>query len=115
MVQLGPGGFGQIDREELDDEQIIGCPSRSTHEAIILKPDAGVCFAVIFGDGAQHSKTSWKTSIAYSASEYLGTRPFGNEVASLVIVVAPVMQVLCAWLGLRVVIPWAMPSVCLVF
>jgi hypothetical protein len=47
MVQPGPSGFSQIYREELDDEQIIGYPSRSTREAIILQPNTGVSFAIV--------------------------------------------------------------------
>jgi hypothetical protein len=56
MAQPGLGGFSQIDSEEQDDEQIIGCPSHSTREAIILQPDDGVAFAIVFGDVAQCSK-----------------------------------------------------------
>jgi hypothetical protein len=85
MIQPSLGRFSQIDREELDDEQIISCPSRSTHEAIILRLDAGVGFAVVFGDVARCSKTSWKMSSAHGASEYLGSRPFKTEVVSLAI------------------------------
>jgi hypothetical protein len=69
MVQRDPGRFSQIDREELDDEQIIGCPSRSTCEAIILQPDARVGFGVIFGDVARRWKASWKMRVAHGASE----------------------------------------------
>jgi hypothetical protein len=36
MVQPILGRFGQIDREELDDEQVVVRSSRSTCEAIIL-------------------------------------------------------------------------------
>jgi hypothetical protein len=54
MVQQGSGGFSQIDWAELDDEQIIVCPSRSTCEAVILQPNAGVNFAVVFGYVAWH-------------------------------------------------------------
>jgi hypothetical protein len=105
MVQPGPSGFGQIDREELNDEQIISCPSRPTHEEIILQPDAGVGFAIIFGDVARCLKASQKTSIVHDASEYLGNRPFMTEAASLTIAVAPVMWVPHTWLGLRAIIP----------
>jgi hypothetical protein len=49
MVKPSPGGFSHIDREVLDDERIIGCPSCSTCEAIILQLDAGVGFAIVFG------------------------------------------------------------------
>jgi hypothetical protein len=80
-------------------------PLRSIREVIILQPDVGVGFTVIFGDIARRSKTSWKMSVAHGASKHLGTRPFKIEAASLVIVVAPMMRVPRAWSGLRAVIP----------
>jgi hypothetical protein len=52
MVQPCLDRFSQIDMEDLDDEQIISCPSHSTRETIILKPDTGVGFAIVFGDVA---------------------------------------------------------------
>jgi hypothetical protein len=111
MVQPGPGGFSQIDSEELDDEQIIICPSHSTCKAVILHPDAGDGFAVVFGDVARRPKASQKMGVVHSASEYLGTDPFRVEVASLMIVVATVMWVSCMWIGMHAVTPWATPSV----
>jgi hypothetical protein len=112
MVQLGSGGFSQIDREELDDEHIIICPSHSTREAVILHPNAGVNFAVVFGYVAWRLETSQKTSVAHGTSEYLGTGPFGAKAASLMIIAAPSMWVSCMWQELCTVILWAMQLVC---
>jgi hypothetical protein len=109
MVQPGSGGFNQVDREELDDEQIIVCPSCNTREAIILQPNIGVNFAVVFGDVAWCLEMSRKTSVVHGAPECFGIRPFRAEVASFAIIVAPLMWVLHVWLELRNVIPWAMP------
>jgi hypothetical protein len=67
MVQSGSSGFSQIDRDELDDEQIIICPSRSTCEVVIVQPNAGVNFVVVFGDVAWRLETSWQKSIAHGA------------------------------------------------
>jgi hypothetical protein len=105
MIQPCLSGFDQIDREELDDEQIISCPACSTREAIIFQPDVGVGFAVIFGDIARRSKMSWKMSVVHGAFEYLGTRTIGTEAASLAIVSASAMRVPCAWLALHIIIP----------
>jgi hypothetical protein len=115
MVQPGHGRFSQIYREELDNEQIIDCPSRSTREAIILQPDAGVGFAVVFDDVARFSKASWKMSIALSASEYLRTRPFRTKAASVAIILAPAIWVPHTWLGLCTIIPWVTWPICLGF
>jgi hypothetical protein len=105
MTQPEYGGFSRVDREELDDEHIIVCPSRSTHVAVILQPNAGVDFATIFGDVAWHVETSRKTRVVHGAPECLGTGPFRAKAASFVIVMAPTMWVPCAWLELRAIIP----------
>jgi hypothetical protein len=88
MVQPGSGRFSQIDREELDNEQIIVRSSRSTCEVTILQPHARVGFAVVFGDVAQHSKASWEMSVAHGASKHLWSRPFMTEATSFTIIVA---------------------------
>jgi hypothetical protein len=91
MVQPCYGGFSQIDREELDDEQINVCPSRSTCETVILKRDAGVGFAIIFSDVASHLKASQKMGVAHGTSEYLRTGHFWA------------MWVSRAWLGMHII------------
>jgi hypothetical protein len=115
MVHPSPGGFGQIDREELDDQQIIVRSSHSTCEVAILQSDARVGFFVVFGDVARCSKASWKMSIAHGASEYLGTRPFGTEATSFAIVAGPTTWVPHALLGLCAIVTWVMPLVHLLF
>jgi hypothetical protein len=75
MVQPGSGRFSQIDREELDNEQIIVRSSRSTCEVTILQPHARVGFAVVFGDVAQHSKASWEMSVAHVPPNTFGADP----------------------------------------
>jgi hypothetical protein len=89
--------------------------NRSSSTQMILQPDAGVGFAVVFGDVARRSKASWKMSVAHGASEYFGTRPFKNEAASLMIIAASTLRVPCVWLGLCAIIPWVMPPLCLRF
>jgi hypothetical protein len=105
MVQPGYGGFSQIDREELDDEQINVCLSHSTCEVVILQPDVEVGFAIIFGDVALRLKASQKMGVAHGTSKYLGTGHFWAEAASLAIVVAPAMWDSRAWLGMHIVAP----------
>jgi hypothetical protein len=53
MIQSGPGGIGQVDGKELDDEEIIICSTHSTPKAVVLQPDAGVSFAVVLDDVAR--------------------------------------------------------------
>jgi hypothetical protein len=83
MVQPGSSRFSQTDRGELDDEQIIILSSRSTLEAVILQPDTGVGFAIVFGDIARRLKASSETSVVHGASEHLWTGPFRVKAKSL--------------------------------
>jgi hypothetical protein len=48
-------------------------------------------------------------SVAHGAFEYVGTRPFSTEAASLTIIVGPITWVLRTWLGLHAIILWVMP------
>jgi hypothetical protein len=47
MIQLGPSRIHQVDRQELDDEEVIVRSARFAHEAIILQPDARVGFTSV--------------------------------------------------------------------
>jgi hypothetical protein len=107
VIQSGPGGISQVDGEELDDEKVIVRFTRSAHEAIVLHPDGGVSFAIVLDDVARCSKTLWETSIMYGVSERVWARPFRTVDAPFTIIVASVVRVLHASLGLRVIIPWA--------
>jgi hypothetical protein len=91
MVQSGSSGFSQIDREELDDEQIIILSSY---------------LVMLLGAQKRHGKRALRTV----RPKCLGTGPFGAKAAFFMIVTAPSMWVQRAWLELRTIIPWAMPS-----
>jgi hypothetical protein len=95
MVQPSPHGFGHIDREELDDEQIIVHSFCFTCEVVILQLDAAIGFSIVLGDR--------------------GTRPFGTKVVSFMIIAALAMRVLLALLGLLAVVPRVIPPIRLRF
>jgi hypothetical protein len=80
-------------------------PPALAHEAVVLQPDDGVNFAVILDDVARRSETPREMGIMHGSSERLWARPFRTEVVSLTIIVAPMMWVSCALLGLRIVVP----------
>jgi hypothetical protein len=77
MVQPGSGGFSQVDREELDYEQIIICPSHSTCKVVIFQLNAGVDFAVVFGDVAWSLKMLQKCVLRMVPPNALGPNPSG--------------------------------------
>jgi hypothetical protein len=115
MIGPGPGRIGQLDGEELDDEEVIIRSAHFAHETIVLQPDVGVSFAIVLDDIVWCSKMLWEMSIMYGASVRIWARPFRNEVASFAIVVASMEWVPCASLGLRIPIPWVAPSTYLRF
>jgi hypothetical protein len=50
MIQPGPGRVSQVNREELDDEEIDIHPAYPTRKAVVLKPNTGIGFAIVFDD-----------------------------------------------------------------
>jgi hypothetical protein len=115
MIQPGPGGVSQVDREELDDEELIVRSTHSAREAIVIQPETRVSFSVVLDDVAWRSKMLWEMSIAHGASECLWARPFRTEATSFAIVVAFVAWVSHASLGLHVIVPWVASSTYLRF
>jgi hypothetical protein len=56
-----------------------------------------------------------KMSITHDSSKRLRARPIMTEAVSFAIITAPAARVSCTLLGLCVVVPWAVLSVCLRF
>jgi hypothetical protein len=83
VVQLGPSHVGQVNGDELDDEEVIICPTRPACEAVVLQPNARVCLTVIFDDVARCMKTFWETCIMHVAPERLGPWPLRAEATPL--------------------------------
>jgi hypothetical protein len=86
----------------LDDEEII---VRSTHEAVVLQPEARVGFAIMLVDIAWYSEMPWEMSVVHGTSKCLWARPFRTEATPLTIITAPTAWVSCALLGLRIIAP----------
>jgi hypothetical protein len=111
MIQRDPGGISKVDQEELDNEGVIVHSTCSAHEAVILHLDVGDGFAIILDDVAWRSKMLWAMSVTHGASKRLWTRPFKTEIVSITIIIAIAARVSRMSLGLRVIIPWVVPSV----
>jgi hypothetical protein len=110
MIQPGPVKIGQVDGKELDDDEIIVRSALSTREAVVLQPDARVSFVVVLDDVAWCLKMLWEMSVTYDASERLCVMPFRTEVVSFMIIMSYTACVLCVSLGLRIIVPWMVPS-----
>jgi hypothetical protein len=85
-----------------DDEKVIIHRTCSTHMVVVLQPNAGVGFAIVLDDVAQHSEALQEMPIPHGASKHFWPWSFGAEATSLTIIMPPVLQVLHSALGLRV-------------
>jgi hypothetical protein len=72
VVEPGPGHVGQVNGEELDDEEIIVRPTRPTHEAVVLQPNTGICLNIVFDDVIWCPETFWETRVMHIIPERLG-------------------------------------------
>jgi hypothetical protein len=72
VVELVPSHVGQVNGEELDDEEIIIHPACPARKAVVLQPNAGTCLTISFDDIIWCLKTFWETHIMNIALERLG-------------------------------------------
>jgi hypothetical protein len=73
VIVPSSGRLGQVDGEELDDEEAIVCPTCPAHEAVVLQPYAGIGLAIILDDVVGVTKTPREARIAYVAPELFGS------------------------------------------
>jgi hypothetical protein len=69
--QARPYRVDQVNGEELDDEEIIICPTCPARKAVVLQPNAGIGSVVIFDDVVWHPKMFREACIMHVAPECL--------------------------------------------
>jgi hypothetical protein len=67
VIESGPGRVSQVNGEELDDEKMVICPARPAREAVVLQPNAGICFVVIFDNAIRCPKAYREACVAHVA------------------------------------------------
>jgi hypothetical protein len=105
VVQPGPSHVGQVNEEELDDEEIIICPTRPIRKAVVLQPNARICLTIAFNDVIWCPERFWETHVTHIASECLGLWPFWAEVAPISVVMPVVMWVTRTVVGVCALVP----------
>jgi hypothetical protein len=104
VVGSGPSRVGQVNGEELDDEDVIIRPTRHACEAIVLQPNVGICLTVVFDDIIWCPETFWETRVMRVAPECLGPWPIWARLCPLVNA-SDTMWVTCAVLEMCALIP----------
>jgi hypothetical protein len=87
VIEPSSERVGQVDVEEMDDEEVIVHPTHPTREAVVLQPDIGIGLAVILDDVVGRTKTPREARIAYVAPECFRSWPLGAKAAPFLIAV----------------------------
>jgi hypothetical protein len=90
---------GRVDGEELDDGEVITCPTRPAREAVVHQLDARVGLAIIFHDVVGHAETPREARIMYVAPERFRSWPLRAKAVPFLIIVSIVMQIACVVLS----------------
>jgi hypothetical protein len=91
--------------EELDDEEVIVCPTCPACEVVVLQPNTRIGFAVILDDVVGRPKTLREARAMHIAPKHFRPWPLGAKAVPFSIIVPTVMQVACAVLGACLFIP----------
>jgi hypothetical protein len=95
VVQLGLSHVGQVNGDELDDEEVIIYPACPTRKAVVLQPNVGVCLAVIFDDVVRCAKMFWETCVMHVAPKRLGPWLLRAEATPLLVITPTATWVTC--------------------
>jgi hypothetical protein len=99
VIEPGPGQVSQVDGEELDDEDVIICPTHPACKAVVLKPNTGIGCTIIFNNIVRCPKTPREACVEHVALECLGPCPFGAKVTSFSIIALTAAWVFHVMLG----------------
>jgi hypothetical protein len=67
VIEPSSGRVGQVDGEELEDEEIIICPTRPAREAVVLQPDTRIGLAIILDNVVGRTEMPREARIAHVA------------------------------------------------
>jgi hypothetical protein len=56
VIEPRPSHVDQVKGEELDDEEVVICPTCRACKVVVLQPHIGIGFAVIFNNAIWHPK-----------------------------------------------------------
>jgi hypothetical protein len=83
VIEPSPDCVSQVNREKLDDEDVVIHPTHPARKAVIFQPNIGVGFAIIIDDVVWLLEIFWETCIMHVAPKHLGPWALGAEAAPL--------------------------------
>jgi hypothetical protein len=96
VIEPSFGRVSQVDGEELDDEEVIVCPTRPVHEAVVLQPDVEIGLAIILDNVVGHTEMPSEAHIAHIAPEHFRSWPLrAKAMPDVVPTVGCTIVVLC--------------------
>jgi hypothetical protein len=69
MLQPGPGGVGEEEREVADDEVFVVRPSQLACQPVVRKPQLRPRLPRVLGDGSWGPEPSWERRPSYGLTE----------------------------------------------
>jgi hypothetical protein len=91
--------------EELDDEEVIVCPTCPACEVVVLQPNTRIGFAIVLDDVVGRPKMLREARAMHIAPKHFRPWPLGAKAVPFSIIVPTVMQVACVVLGACLFIP----------
>jgi hypothetical protein len=88
MLQPGPGGVGDEEREVADDEVVIVRPSQLACQPVVRKPQLRPRLPLVLGDGSRGPEPSQERCPSYGPTEGSRTWWFGQGAPILLTVAA---------------------------
>ena len=88
MLQPGPGGVEEEEREVADDEVVVVRPSQLACQPVVHKPQLRPCLPRVLGDGSPGPEPSRERRPSYGPTEGSRTWWFGRGASILLTVVA---------------------------
>jgi hypothetical protein len=114
VIEPGFGHAGQVDGEELNDEQVATHPTCPTCKAVVLWPDTMIGFTVVLDDIVGHPKTFGETRIAYVTPKCIGPGSLWAKAAPLFVATPTVALSAHAVVGAcSVIIPMGLMAFCM--
>jgi hypothetical protein len=89
VIEPGPGRVSQVNGEELDDEKIVIYPAR---EAVVLQPNARICFVIIFDNIIRCLKAFREACVAHVAPKQFRPWPFRAKAMPFLIIATQIAR-----------------------
>jgi hypothetical protein len=99
VVEPSFGHVSRVNGEKLDDEEFVVPPAHPAPEAVVLQPNAGIAFAIIFDNVVGRPKTLREAHVMHIAPKCFRPWHLGAKAVPFSITVLATTQVVCTMLS----------------